>query len=389
MKTEYKILHIAPDEKFIKSANWQFEKVFPGQNSFIIFLGDRAKESNYVEPSENVEIVKLWQLNFSNFILKVKKYDLVVMHGLNFFQSKVIVNLGNSIKFLWLFWGGEIYDNPKAFKDLVIGKESQKKFLKVSFKDRIKNNFRPIYYSIFKNSILPENLILKAAKKVDNIGILHKEDFDFLKKSNVIHKNTNHIKMTYYPLEFIFKENKDILVKGEHILLGNSASITNNHIESFEYLSKLDITDHKIIAPLNYGNKEYGKKIANLGKAQFKDNFEALLDFMPLEDYNKLVRKCGFVIMNHYRQQAVGNILAMLWMGAKVFLDEQNSFYNYLKRIGIHVFSIPKDLIPENKTVFNKLTPDEVSTNRMILSNEIGIETLQKELKEQINTILT
>ena len=93
--------------------------------------------------------------------------------------------------------------------------------------------------------------------------------------------------------------------------------------------------------------------------------------------------------MNHYRQQAVGNILAMLWMGAKVFLDERNSFYHYLKRIEIHVFSISEDLVPENKTVFHKLTPDQVSTNRMILQNEIGIETLQRELKEQINTILT
>ncbi len=389
MKSNTRILHIAPDEKFIKSANWQFEKAFPDQNHFLIYLENGAEKLKFVEPADNVEIVKVWQLDFSKLLDKIKKYDLVVLHGLKYFQSKIVLDLGNSVRFLWLFWGGEIYDNPKAFKNLMIGKESKKRFQKTSFKNRIKNSLRPIYYTIFKKSLLPEHSILKAAKKVGNVGILHKEDFDFLKKYTIINENANHIKMTYYPLEFIFKGNEDTSVNGDNILLGNSASITNNHIEALELISKLNITDQKIITPLNYGSKEYAQQIASLGKKQFEHNFEPILDFMPLEDYTKLVQKCGFVIMNHYRQQAVGNILAMLWMGAKVFLDERNTFYHFLKRIGVYIFSINKDLVSENTEAFRKLNKDQIKTNREILLNEIGIDKLEEELKLQINNILS
>ena len=119
----------------------------------------------------------------------------------------------------------------------------------------------------------------------------------------------------------------------------------------------------------------------------FPYNLHPLVEFMPLNDYNQTIRQCGIVIMGHYRQQAVGNVLAMIWMGAKVYLDERNSLYHYLKRIGISVFSIEKELVPKNLKIFNKLTRDEIIQNRKFLKAEIGEENLLNCLRFQLGQI--
>ena len=48
-----------------------------------------------------------------------------------------------------------------------------------------------------------------------------------------------------------------VSLKGRNILLGNSASDTNNHLDAFEALRKLDLDGRKIITPLSYGNANY------------------------------------------------------------------------------------------------------------------------------------
>ena len=78
--------------------------------------------------------------------------------------------------------------------------------------------------------------------------------------------------------------------------------------------------------------------------------------------------------MNSNRQQAFGNILASIWFGAKVYLNESNTIYLYLKRIGIQVFSINTDLVPSNKFVLEKLNTNQQIQNREILKKEFGHE---------------
>jgi hypothetical protein len=171
----------------------------------------------------------------------------------------------------------------------------------------------------------------------------------------------------------------EVFVSGNNILLGNSASYTNNHLEIIDILSDLDMNDKKVICPLSYGDEYYAKKVNAEGNDKLRDSFEALVNFMPLHKYNSYLEQCGFVIMNHYRQQAVGNVMIMLWMGAKVFLDERNTLYNYLKRLNIHVFSIKNDL---NKRELNLLlTKQERLHNRKILILELGENILLEELE--------
>ena len=204
-----------------------------------------------------------------------------------------------------------------------------------------------------------------------------------LKNYNYVKIDVEHIEFTYYPIEFTFKNNQDIEL-GNNILVGNSATPTNNHFEVFELLSKFSLEERKIITPLSYGNKVYAEKVKRLGDNMFKDNFFPITEFMTLEKYNKVIQQCGVVIINTYRQQAVGNILSMLWMGAKIYLDNKNTFYKYLKRKGFFIYSINDDFKIENFKVLGLLTKEEKIHNKQILKREISTERLFSILKKTL-----
>ncbi|MBC8386742.1 MAG: TDP-N-acetylfucosamine:lipid II N-acetylfucosaminyltransferase [Actinobacteria bacterium] len=381
-----KILHIAIDEKFIESANWQFEKIYPGSNKFYIIIPDVENyKLEHVKTHTNFEILPNNKQSLKFILDQIDEYDLVVLHNIDYFKSKIVYKSNKKIKFLWLFWGFEIYNEHKYFSKKIYGDLTKKEFFDskhISIKDVIKQQ----YDAISNFSVYRKLIKLKAIKKIKYFSTIIKEEYDLLKNLNII--SSEYIKFSYYPLEFIFKNHEDIYIAGNNILLGNSATETNNHLEAFEILKNCNLQNKKIIVPLSYGNMEYAKQIIKTGKTTFGTLFEPLTEFMSLNEYNNIIQSCDILIMNAYRQQAEGNIFAMLWMGAKVYLDERNTVYNYLKRIGCLVYSINKDLKPENKNAFSPLNKNEIERNREILKNEIGKESLLNNLKKQIDKIL-
>ena len=104
-----------------------------------------------------------------------------------------------------------------------------------------------------------------------------------------------------------------LLCPGNNIQLGNSSSFSNNHIEALHILKNFNLTGRKIITPLNYGNLRYGNITQRIGSKLFKDEFHPLTKSLERNEYVSYMNSCGFIIMNHYRQQGLGNItLGML-----------------------------------------------------------------------------
>jgi 4-alpha-L-fucosyltransferase (Fuc4NAc transferase). len=382
-----KIAHISPDEKFVKSIQWQFEKIFPQQNSFFVFLANNVESTKYVQEGGAVKLFKDDSKGVRKILEEIKYYDLVILHGLKYFQSRIVLKASTNDNFVWFFWGGEIYDNPKAVGDKMLGQETKKRFLALNIFKELKKTIRPAYYLLKFRSKTPEASVLKAAKKIPYIGIIHEEEVDFLKQNDFIGRFAKFVPMTYYPLEFVFKGIEGITITGKNILLGNSASLTNNHLEAFDKIMRLNLEDRKLVVPLSYGDSRYAMEICKEGKNIFGKTFSPILDFMPLQEYNRMLSSCSIVVMNHYRQQAVGNILAMLWMGAKIYLNESNTFYQYLKNEGIHIFSIDMDLVNENPEVLDELTPIQIQTNREKLLKRISFNAIKDKLREELLNI--
>jgi hypothetical protein len=375
-----KLIHIAKDEKFINSAYWQFEEILPNQNVFYILV-DNLDSSNlkYLRLKQNMVLIKNDLVSIRDFLKEIHLFTHFMFHGLDYKSSYIFNRLPkNSLRF-WMLFGIEFYQNMYLYDaSKLLGDKTNLLFKKSLSKSRfLKTPVRKSYYRIINNTKTPELEIKESFENADFLGIFYKEEFNFI-KSRIKNKKIKNLKFSYYPLEKMVND-PEVFVSGNNILLGNSASYTNNHLEIIDILSDLDMNDKKVICPLSYGDEYYAKKVNAEGNDKLRDSFEALVNFMPLHKYNSYLEQCGFVIMNHYRQQAVGNVMIMLWMGAKVFLDERNTLYNYLKRLNIHVFSIKNDL---NKRELNLLlTKQERLHNRKILILELGENILLEELE--------
>ena len=175
-------------------------------------------------------------------------------------------------------------------------------------------------------------------------------------------------------------------ILGSDILLGNSASAENNHLDAFALLVKVNLEDRKIISPLCYGDSKYKDLILTEGEIFFGDNFEPLINFMPINEYLKTIEKCGFVIMNHIRQQALGNILIMLYFGAKIFLRKECPTYIFLKEQGAVVFSI-QELEKNLDLLQAHIDSDSVKINQKVVMNNWSRDVCKKKTEAMLTLV--
>jgi hypothetical protein len=131
----------------------------------------------------------------------------------------------------------------------------------------------------------------------------------------------------------------DTRLAGTNILVGNSATPSNNHLEIFDCLARLDLSGRRIIVPLSYGDLAYRDAIVSRGCELFGSAFTPLIDFLPQHEYAAITASCNIVVMNHKRQQALGNIGAGLYQGAHVFLDEACPTVDFLRSRGAFLYT--------------------------------------------------
>ena len=381
------IVHICNDEKFINAANNTFEKIYPQQNLFLV-LHPKDKELIHVKLKENTktflpETLEIYSQTLNNA-------ELIFFHSYTFNMKNVFRYIPNTTRVIWFCFGMEVYNDPKLY--------SRKKLLdkmtfslfppqKRAFKKELKDTLRP-YIRNFKRD-LPLSRIEKKLlnlRKMDYIAAVYQEEFKFVKTK--INSHAKWLIFCYFSLEYMVDLNNDGLInkKKQHYFIGNSGNITNNHIDVFKCINSLTSINSSVIVPLGYGNKEYIDMVTKKGYETFDENFKPILSFLPLEKYNEYLQTTKIALFNARRQQGVGTIIPILWHGAKVFLSKRNTFYHYLKRIGIVVYCYETELNKEN--VKDGLSIDEIEHNRTLLYQELNEKRLLKELKEQIDPIL-
>ena len=89
---------------------------------------------------------------------------------------------------------------------------------------------------------------------------------------------------------------------------------------------------------------------------------------MAIEDYNRQIASCGVVVMNHVRQQAVGNISAALYKGARVFLRRENPLFRFFCDNGATVFPMEQ--------LVNALTNEVTGSAWCITQNKMAMEAM-------------
>ena len=115
----------------------------------------------------------------------------------------------------------------------------------------------------------------------------------------------------------------------------------------------------------------------------FNTTFVPLIHYMAFDEYQKILNTCSVAIFATERQQAVGNILIMIWLGKKVFLSDTSILYKYFIGIGLKVFSIQKDLI----SLFDEFSLECIMNNREIISKRYSNNALIKRASQMIKEI--
>jgi hypothetical protein len=108
---------------------------------------------------------------------------------------------------------------------------------------------------------------------------------------------------------------------------------------------------------------------------------------MALESYLQILRGCGFVIMNHIRQQALGNIITMLYLGARIFLRTDNPIYQELQECGFYLNRMD-DLKPGTAWLKTPLTHQEQTNNRKLAVRRWGKDSAIVRTKTMIDKLV-
>lgn len=372
-----KILHITTDEKFVDSAMFLFEKAFPNRNLLRVIKEDKTVILKFIKNEyPNTRYYYKNEFDENQFIGDLNDVKYVIFHNIDYFKSNIILNFVKpvDVTYLWIFWGGEVFNNLYFNSGKYISEETKNLVGRDHF---IIDKLKSIKRSLFKY-FHPHYKLLKAIKEVD-VFLGLKSDYDLLLNSGVIDEKIKYINFSYYPMDYIVDnssiENVDPDVR-KVIFIGNSATLTNNHIDVIKKLAKFN-SDFTTIFPMNYGDTNYRDIINSSGKKILGEKFNFLIDYLALDEYNNILKKCDIAIMNHYRQQAVGNILTLLYFGKKVVLNEKSSLYKYLTDLGFKVLSFSK--FTENE--LSSLDHEQQLNNRKLIIENFSSIKISEDLK--------
>lgn len=289
-----KILHLFCVEKFTNDyVRFINENFTDNYHEFWIF-GDRAVQYAQLNifTYRNVKYARniIDQLNNG----KIYQFDKIIYHGV--FDQNIIdffvVNRRLLNKLYLYFWGGDKFYLKNKWDN------AKKKFL-------IRNAHAII-------TILPEEqrFLLKYYRPKGKLFCA------FYCLDGI---------RNYMQRRQIAGEEKDYIA----VLLGNSATQTNHHIDMLHKLSKYKDEDIRIYAPLSYGDFNYAKTVVDEGRKIFGEKFIAIKEFMEQGEYFSFLDSMDIGIFDMNRQQALGNIMALLAFGKKIYFRNHSVLKHY------------------------------------------------------------
>ncbi len=355
------LLHIMPDEKVISRTIELFDEALPNENKYIIIQD--GEQSCYVKTSSpQVFRVHYNTKEFWNAVGNISSYSCLVIHGLSGYAIKFINTVCHP-KVVWIIWGADMYLGLLEHK-------GYKLYYKESvIKQLIKRHslIRDIYSYIIEqwNYKQAQKALSRITHCAANI-----EDYRLLTKYYPLIKSQQ-IDFYYYPVDSIVNLNS-FNPLGDNIMVGHCASMFDNQEEVFAQLSKIDLKNRKVIAPLGYGHQRIKEYIVLKGTEYLSDAFKPILGFLPLGEYNNLMLSARTFIYGNYRQEAFGNILIALYSGGAVFLHPSNVLLKLFKDLGVLLFSTTELC----EKIHYCLTEEERMSNRAIIKKYYSRERL-------------
>lgn len=332
-----KVLHIVKDEKFFDGVLKAFEQDKRFENRSILVVTHSNYKFSYIKQVEKVDLI--WNKRMLKECLLSSVYDVIFFHSLYTDKYKFFKYIPKEKIVIWWSWGFELYSSTYGMRQLItqelykpetrrLIESIQKKTPGSLLKDIVRFCFLNPYYKTLRKKVI---------ERIDYFQPVIPLEYQLMQKVNGFHA-----KEFYYPRAFTsYQPNKEhVLPADGSILLGNSTSSNNNHIDVWNIV-KTQINKHQeVIIPFSYGTEiKYTESVYRKINRE-NPNVLFLRSFMAPEDYFKLINNCSYAVFGVMRQQAMGNINYCLSRGVKVFLYRDSLVYRFLKEWGYVVFAI-------------------------------------------------
>ncbi|MDN4503152.1 TDP-N-acetylfucosamine:lipid II N-acetylfucosaminyltransferase [Alteromonadaceae bacterium BrNp21-10] len=222
-------------------------------------------------------------------------------------------------------------------------------------------------------------------KRLVNCCALNAGDSELIKAT----LRTSNVDVLPYPL---IGSNIERNVQGndrpQTILLGNSASPNNNHIEALSWLSGFAEENIKIIAPLNYaGPVEYVQQVIECGNALFGDKFDPITQMLQKEEYDRLIASCDIVVFAHDRQQGLYVVYSAFKQGQKIFIRSNTSSFKSLNKFGFNLFASEKIAEMEYSEFINSNLQD-AQNNQELMERTFSEKALIPQWQQALQQLL-
>ncbi len=306
--------------------------------------------------------------SFKKYINSIDKIEKIVVHPIDYISSIFLILSKKKFpnaKVYWICWSYDVYnlhlDNDTFLEPYSLAFKNKSKTINEKLVptarrilDTLRVPFRSKYY------------LRKAYELVDYFGSFLEQDY-FNMKEIINADHIQYIPFSYLSIEDLLPNINKQFNAGNGIIIGHAGSRESNQYELLEKISKLK-QNKKIILPLAYGDPKYIREIASFAQSLNFKNIEIILTKIPMEQYYENLENASHAIFNLKIQQALGNILGLLYMGKKVFLREETSTYQEFVKLGLEIYSTNSDI---NDIEINEmLSEKQIINNQLILMNK-------------------
>lgn len=322
-----RILHLATDEKFI-DRGLNFFKEDARTINHLLVVSD-SPDSNHILSTRNYSVLTSELHRIPGI---ASNYDVLVCHSLHpHYYTTIESTTGKFI--VWIGMGFDYYDLIYHTKYNLMMEKTR--------------NFYVTQVSDMDSNILADQ-ILNAKPPARKISLMSKinvfcpvlpSEYDLLVQHG-------YALPTHCSWNYIYEDLEDVMrpygfSSNHSIVIGNSADPSNSHLDILSKISPHSLpADSKIITPLSYGNTKYANLVSSAFIKVLGEKYTAVRDFLDLTDYMALLAKADVCIMAHKRQQGMGNIIMMLHLGYKIFMNRESPAYSFLIGNDIAVFTL-------------------------------------------------
>lgn len=330
------ILHLFHDDKICNRVIANFEDVYPDGNIYVCIC-DKSN-IRYINGNNKVILLNRGEFTLNQSVFN--DVEKIIIHYLDLPKIEFIEKYfpqNNRIEIYWSLWGGDIYNE-------VLYSMGYDIYYEISYVHTLKYKFANLIYRLLNKPNLKDaidKIISFVDTRVDYIMTFNAEYELICKywKSGHFRPKCIPNLPIYYPIEDILGDLCNKRVRGKNIFVGNSASFTNNHAYAYRYLSKVNIQGSQVISPLSYGGSpKYRDHVKSIGYKYWGENYHPLDRFMPLNEYNELMLSSAIYVYGNWRQEAVGNIVVALYLGAKVYVSEKSPLMRIFSDFGIKLY---------------------------------------------------